>query len=139
MGDQVAVLSAGKIVQSGPPASLFSHPETADAARHLNAWNIFDAQLLGSRVSGPQLAVRFDQIDVSAPGAAPAGHLHLPVRYLTGEFNGPTALYFFRASDDSLVQVVDHLSQPRLPVLTEGESYHLHFAPELAREFHGAA
>lgn len=138
MGDLVAVLSDGKIVQSGPPDVLFSQPRNADAARHLNAWNIFDTRVFGTALPAPQMAVRFDQIGVAAPGGVPQGHLSLPARYLAGEFNGPTALHFFRAADDSLVQVVDHLSQPRLPAMTEGDSYHLHFAPDLAREFPGA-
>lgn len=137
MGDQVAVLSGGKNTQADAPDRLFNQPETADAARHLNAWNILDAGLFGQ--DGPQLAIRFDQINVAAPGQAPAGQRHLPARYLTGEFNGPTALHFFRAADDSLVQVIDHLSQPRLTEMVEGETYHLYFSPHLAREFPKAA
>ncbi len=139
MGDQVAVLSAGRIAQSAPPGRLFSDPDSADAARHLNAWNIVNTRLLGSGGGASQIAVRFDQIGVAAPGQAPAGDLHLAAHYLAGEFNGPTALHLFRAGDESLVQVVDHLSQPRLPEMVEGGTYHLHFAPELVREFHGAA
>ncbi len=138
MGDLVAVLSDGKIVQSGPPDVLFNRPPNADAARHLNAWNIFDTRALDTTVPAPQMAVRFEQIGIATPGRAPRGHLSLPARYLAGEFNGPTALHFFRAADDSLVQVVEHLSQPRLPAMTEGDNYHLHFAPDLAREFPGA-
>lgn len=137
MGDQVAVLSGGKIVQSASPDQLFNHPDSTDAARHLNAWNIFDPAVLGRQ--GPQLAVRFDQIGVAEPGQVATGNLHLPARYLTGEFNGPTALHFFRADNGGLVQVIDHLSQPRLPQMTEGETYHLHFAPDLARELAEAA
>jgi putative spermidine/putrescine transport system ATP-binding protein len=146
MGDQVAVLSNGKITQSDAPATLFAEPATAAAARHLNAWNILPAALITSQTSprtpaqtAAQLAVRFDQIDVASEGQAPAHHLHLRARYLTGEFNGPTALSFFRSADGSLVQVIDHLSQPRLPDLIEGASYDLHFAPAAARPFQGAA
>ncbi|MBT9386097.1 ABC transporter ATP-binding protein [Pseudooceanicola sp. CBS1P-1] len=138
MGDRVAVLSGGRIVQADAPERLFAEPANAQAARHLNAWNIFDAGLCAGGGAG-QLGVRFDQIDISAPGQAPGAHLRLPARFLAGEFNGPTALSFFRAADGSLLQVTDHLSQPRLPDLVEGQDYDLHFAPQTARQFPGAA
>lgn len=139
MGDKVAVLAQGKIVQADAPEELFGHPQNAAAALHLNAWNIFEAGLcVGPAGDGP-IAVRFDQLGVSAQGQAPAGRPFLPAKYLTGEFNGPTALGFFRADDGTLLQVIDHLSQPRLPDLVEGARYDLHFAPDAARQFHGAA
>ncbi|WP_226552841.1 ABC transporter ATP-binding protein [Celeribacter naphthalenivorans] len=139
MGDQVAVLANGRIMQSDAPDMLFSHPGNAEAARHLNAWNIFDAGLCSHDLGQGPIAVRFDQIDVSDPGAAPTERPSLHATYLTGEFNGPTALSFFRAADGTLLQVVDHLSQPRLPDLVEGQGYDLHFAADALRQFHGAA
>lgn len=139
MGDEVAVLAGGRIVQSDAPEMLFTAPRNAAAARHLNAWNIFPAGLCAGGAAQGEIAVRFDQIDVSPPGAVPDGRPHLAAQYLTGEFNGPTALSFFRAEDGTLLQVVDHLSTPRLPELTEGARYDLHFAPDAARQFHGAA
>ncbi|SFJ13601.1 ABC transporter ATP-binding protein [Celeribacter neptunius] len=137
MGDKVAVLADGKIMQSDTPDLLFNQPMNAEAARHLNAWNIFDAGLCGAGQG--QIAVRFDQIDVCAEGQVPEGRLTLGAKYLTGEFNGPTALSFFRADDGTLLQIIDHLSQPRLPQLDEGARYALHFAPDALRQFHGAA
>ena len=38
-----------------------------------------------------------------------------------------------------LIQVVNHLSNPRLPDLTEGRTYALHFSPDAALLFEGAA
>jgi len=58
---------------------------------------------------------------------------------VTGEFNGPTALSFFRTPEGGLIQVVDHLSDSRLPDLKEGQTYALHFPPEAAVLFKGAA
>lgn len=139
MGDRVAVLSGGSIVQVDSPDHLFSNPDNVAAARHLNAWNIFDAGLLRGGSETGRVAVRFDQMDVCSPVEAPENRPHLTAKYLTGEFNGPTALSFFRLQDGTLVQVIDHLSEPRLPNLTEGDSYVLHFAPEVACEFKGAA
>ncbi|MBU2888415.1 ABC transporter ATP-binding protein [Celeribacter halophilus] len=139
MGDRVAVLANGRITQADAPETLFSAPETVEAARHLNAWNIFDSALCEAMPPAGEIAVRFDQMDVSAEGQAPQERPHLRAQYLTGEFNGPTALAFFRAADGSLLQVVDHLSQPRLPNLVEGQAYDLHFPLQAYRQFHGAA
>jgi ABC-type Fe3+/spermidine/putrescine transport system ATPase subunit len=139
MGDKVAVLANGRIMQTDAPDTLFSHPGNADAARHLNAWNIFDASLCRTSALDGMIAVRFDQMDVSAAGTGPADRPTLAAKYLTGEFNGPTALSFFRADDGTLFQIVDHLSQPRLPDLVEGQRYDLHFPPQALRQFHGAA
>ncbi|MER5173878.1 ABC transporter ATP-binding protein [Thioclava kandeliae] len=155
MGDTVAILSGGKIVQDAPATRLFDTPDNAAAARHLNAWNILAGQGTQSGfVTGAatfqlpphlvprgagSLGVRFDQIDIAAPGHVPDGHLSFPARYLAGEFNGPTALAFFRTEDGQLVQVVDHLGQPRLPDMTEGATYALHFHPDQIRIFEGAA
>lgn len=139
MGDQVAVLAAGRIVQIGAPDQLFTQPQNMAAALHLNAWNIFDAGLFSDQRGAGQVAVRFDQVGVSASGQAPEGERCLPATYLTGEFNGPTALSFFRLQDGTLFQVVDHLGAPRLPDLAEGASYDLHIAPQAIRIFEGAA
>lgn len=139
MGDRVAVLAEGRIVQTGAPDQLFAEPMNAASARHMNAWNIFDAGLCAGAAGQGTVAVRFDQFDVSAPDRAPDDRPRLRAKYLTGEFNGPTALFFFRAQDGTLLQIIDHLSQPRLPDMVEGDSYDLHFAPEAVRQFHGAA
>jgi len=139
MGDKVAVLADGRIMQSDAPDMLFNQPGNAEAARHLNAWNIFEAGLCRGDFASGTIAVRFDQMDVSAEGAAPQGRPALGAKYLTGEFNGPTALSFFRADDGTLLQVIDHLSQPRLPELVEGQRYDIHFAPQALRQFNGAA
>lgn len=154
MGDEVAVLSGGKIVQNAGPTTLFTRPENADAARHLNAWNLLGGEVRGGVLAtgaGPlpltlalaegrraEIALRFDQIDVALPGAVPAGRSHFPARFITGEFNGATSLAFFQTADGALVQITDHLSAPRLPALTEGQDYLLHFAPEAALVFEGS-
>ncbi|SFA96160.1 putative spermidine/putrescine transport system ATP-binding protein [Poseidonocella pacifica] len=154
MGDTVAVLAGGRIVQSSGSRALFEAPLNASAAKHLNAWNILsgtvekdklrtNAGILpvpGSLSDGQsaQIALRFDRIDVSDAAQVPEGRHHFEARFLTGEFNGPTALSFFRTADGALVQVVDHLSSPRLPRLEEGRTYALHYRPEEVLLFEGA-
>jgi putative spermidine/putrescine transport system ATP-binding protein len=155
MGDTVAVLSGGRIAQADGSTDLFTRPKNPAAARHLNAWNLLGGTAKGGALetsagmlplSRPltdgtpgQIAVRFDQLDVSDPEAVPSGRSHFTARYVAGEFNGPTALSFFRAPDGALIQVVDHLGEPRLPELTEGRTYALHYAPEDALLFEGAS
>jgi len=155
MGDIVAVLADGRIAQADDSTALFSRPRNPAAARHLNAWNLLAGTVKGGALQTPvgplpisqkladgtsaQLAVRFDQIGVSEPDAVPPGQDHFTARYLAGEFNGPTALAFFRAQDGALIQVVDHLSNPRLPDLKEGRVYALHFSPDAALLYEGAA
>lgn len=155
MGDEVAVLSDGKIVQSSSADTLFERPSNAAAARHLNAWNLLSGQVeqdmlktAAGSVPMPsalrdgmtaQIAIRFDQIDVSPIAEVPAGQHHITARYLTGEFNGPTALSFFRTADGTLLQVVDHFSDARLPALIEGQTYALHYEPTAALVFEGGA
>lgn len=147
MGDEVAVLSNGRISQSAPPTELFANPANAETARHLNAYNTFSGNIVQGQLDTPEgplrlpaatrlpegtraeLSVRFDRISV-APADARADHMiSLPVRFITSEFNGPTRLCFFRATDGELIQVLDHLSAPRLPDLDEGNAYQLRFDP----------
>jgi putative spermidine/putrescine transport system ATP-binding protein len=155
MGDKVAVLSQGKIIQSASARTLFERPANAAAARHLNAWNLLSGKVEQDMLKTPagtvpmpsalrdgvsaQIAIRFDQIDVSPLSEVPAGQHHITARYLTGEFNGPTALSFFRTADGTLLQVVEHFSDARLPSLIEGQTYALHYEPNAALVFEGAA
>lgn len=155
MGDIVAVLADGKIAQVDDARTLFTRPKNPAAAHHLNAWNILPGVVEGRALRTSvgmlpiaeqvadnvpaQLAVRFDKIDVCNPADVPEAHDHFDATYVTGEFNGPFSLSFFRISDGSLIQVVDHLSDPRLPELKEGQTYTLHFPPEAAVLFKGAA
>lgn len=149
MGDEVAVLAGGRIVQSASATDLFERPANADAARHLNAYNLLAGHIAdGAFQAGAgglplaqarletttgELAVRFDRIGVVPQSQdVPAGHHHFTARFLAVEFNGPTILAFFRTLDGELVQVVDHQARPRLGPLIEGETYALHFDPAAA-------
>lgn len=148
MGDEVAVLSQGHIVQVAPPVDLFTRPANADAARHLNGYNTFAGRVSGNVLNTPEgalrlpqtvqvldgsqaeMSIRFDRIRVLVPQEPVGEDVILPARFITSEFNGPTTLSFFKASDGELVQVLDHLSDPRLPDLHEGQDYLLCFSPE---------
>jgi ABC-type Fe3+/spermidine/putrescine transport system ATPase subunit len=69
LGDKVLIYDAGRIVHSGSPAELMRNPGTAEIARLLGGFNIFEAEvialdpgrqtsrlrLLGEEVAGPNL------------------------------------------------------------------------------------
>jgi putative spermidine/putrescine transport system ATP-binding protein len=148
MGDEVAVLSGGRISHSAAPTEVFTQPANAETARHLNAYNTFAGRVANGVLETPEgplrlprdsklvegttaeMSVRFDRIAVLAPESASDGRMGLPARFITSEFNGSTRLCFFRALDGELIQVLDHLSAPRLPDLDEGSAYELRFDPE---------
>ncbi len=157
MGDEVAVLSDGRIAQSDAPRDLFTRPGNAAAAHHLNAYNTFRGRVSAGVLDTPEgplplpraaaladgtmaeVSIRFDRIRVAEAGQAPGDAVVLPARFITAEFNGPTILSFFKAQDGELIQVLDHLSDPRLPDLTEGRDYALCFSPEDAILYPGRA
>jgi ABC-type Fe3+/spermidine/putrescine transport system ATPase subunit len=63
IGDHVAVLARGKIIQQGSPAELFDHPATAHVARLVGFQNLLKARIIEQReqctlleCSGIQLA-----------------------------------------------------------------------------------
>ena len=82
LADQVLIFDAGRIVHRGSPAELLRNPGTAEAARLLGGFNIYEAEvitldpgrqtsrlrLLGEEVSGPHLRGCFkgDRVAVCA-------------------------------------------------------------------------
>jgi ABC-type Fe3+/spermidine/putrescine transport system ATPase subunit len=52
VSDQIAVMKAGRIVQTGPPEVLYNEPETAYVARFLGGSNIIQDSGLASRIAG---------------------------------------------------------------------------------------
>ena len=60
MGDALAVLDAGKIVQFGTPEEIYNKPATSDVALFLNRFNIFEGTLRNDTFRGP-----FGEVPVS--------------------------------------------------------------------------
>ena len=69
LGDQVAVLLDGRLVQSGPPDDVFRRPATAGVARFVGIGNVLRGSV---RATGPAEAGRF-------PGEFASGSLTLAV------------------------------------------------------------
>jgi len=52
MGDRLAVMRDGRVVEEGPPEQLYAEPETAFVARFLAGANVIEDAALASRLAG---------------------------------------------------------------------------------------
>ena len=81
LADQIAVLSAGQVVETGTPEQLWTAPETAFVAGFLGSQNVIEDAALAARLAreaarpGEALAVRPEHlapVSPDQPGAVPA-------------------------------------------------------------------
>lgn len=146
MGDTVAVLNAGKIIQSGTPDVIYDNPSSPDVALFLNRFNIFDGTLKDSTFTGPfgeavapaarkserdVYAIRYDRTQIFDPGSKLPGTA-LPVKYLTSEYLGSSIIFLFETSDKKKVEVDHHLSFGDPREMTVGNDYVLSWDPSKA-------
>ena len=68
LGDRVAVMRDGTVVQHGPPDDLFDRPNTPFVARFVGA-NVLPAEALGDDHSGGRVAVRPEHVRFEADGS----------------------------------------------------------------------
>ncbi len=78
LGDRVAVMRDGEVVQHGAPADLFDRPETAFVARFVGA-NVLPAEAMGDGDADGRVAVRPEHLRFDADGAL-AGEVRRVVR-----------------------------------------------------------
>ena len=104
LADRVAVMDAGRVVQAGPPAEVYSRPANAFVARFVG-----DAALVAGTCDGTTVETPFGRLPVF-PDTAPAGPAVAVVRpetvHLTPAAEGPArvvAATFF--GHDQLVEV----------------------------------
>jgi ABC-type Fe3+/spermidine/putrescine transport system ATPase subunit len=147
MGDRVIVLDEGRIAQFGPPDDIYDRPATANVARFLNRYNVFEGRVEGDRFqcayggfgfgrrtpSGSSAyAIRYDRI---TPQAAAVGGAGLKANYVASEYLGAAIVHFFEAADGKVVEVEHHLSNGPPAQLSAGEAYHLTWKPSEAIAF----
>jgi ABC-type Fe3+/spermidine/putrescine transport system ATPase subunit len=149
MGDTVAVLNAGKIIQSGTPESIYDTPASPDVALFLNRFNIFEGALKNNVFTGPfgqaavssarnnerdVYAIRYDRTQIFDAGDSLPGP-SLPVKYLASEYLGSSIIFLFESEDHKTVEVDHHLSfgDPREMVV--GNNYILSWDPAHAIVF----
>lgn len=149
MGDTVAVLDRGRIIQSGTPEQIHDTPASSDVALFLNRFNLFDGSLNAGVFHGPfgsapaanarkndtdVYAVRYDRTKAFRKGDALPGPA-LPARYLASEYLGSSVISFFETADHKQVEVDHHLSFGEPDAYEVGQDYVLSWQPEHAIVF----
>lgn len=149
MGDAVAVLNMGRVVQFGKPDDIYETPASPDVALFLNRFNIFDGTLKDGHFTGPfgdapvkqvrqsaqdKYAIRYDRTQIFDPGAALPGPA-LKARFRASEYLGSSIVFLFETANNKSVEVDHHLSFGDPRDLTVGNDYVLSWDPEEAIVF----
>jgi spermidine/putrescine transport system ATP-binding protein len=144
MGDRLIVLDQGRIGQLGTPTEVYDQPASANVARFLNCYNVFDGALengsfasaygrlpYGARVAAqePAYAVRYDRVIAKEKGTVPQAPV-LPANYVASEYLGAALVHFFQADDGKVVEVEHHLSNGPPETFVEGRAYDLTWKPD---------
>ncbi len=144
MGDRLIVLDQGRIGQLGTPAEVYNRPASANVARFLNRYNVFDGALEGGsfasaygrfpygvRMAGqkPAYAIRYDRVVAREKDAVPQGPV-VRANYIASEYLGAAIVHFFQTNDSKVVEVEHHLSNGPPEAFTEGRAYDLTWKPD---------
>jgi ABC-type Fe3+/spermidine/putrescine transport system ATPase subunit len=142
MGDRMVVLDAGRVVQIDPPGIVYTRPATANVARYLNCYQLFEGRFAADSFSsvvgrfnlpatrlpgdGAVYAVRRDQIEIRpSVASAVAGESSVEGVFLASEYSGPAVIYLFRLADGHIVEVDHHLSHHPPQEFVASERYRL--------------
>lgn len=149
MGDTVAVLKAGQIIQAGTPDEIYDKPASSDVALFLNRFNMFDGSLKDGHFTGPFgsapatgaranpkdiYAIRYDRTQIFDKGDTLPGPA-LPARFLASEYLGSSIIFLFETAEGKTVEVDHHLSFGDPRDLSVGEEYVLSWDPQQAIVF----
>lgn len=150
MGDKVAVLDQGRIIQYDTPDLVYDNPNTSDVALFLNRYNLFDGKLQNGNFNGSfgtvpapnarnndkdVYAVRYDRTQIfdADTTALPGPALH--ARFLASEYLGSSIVFLFATADHKTVEVDHHLSFGEPRPMTVGQDYILSWDPAKAIVF----
>lgn len=143
MGDRLIVLDAGRIGQYGRPGEVYTKPATANVARFLNRYNVFDGTIeddgfatkygrfvYGTRTPAQETAyvIRYDRVSVKSPVASAAAKL--AANYVASEYLGSAVVHFFETHDGKIVEVEHHLSFGPPETFEPGRRYDLSWNPQ---------
>ena len=149
MGDTVAVLDRGRIVQTGTPDDIYDNPSSSDVALFLNRFNLFDGTLEGGAFAGPfgrapvkstrknskdVYAIRYDLTKAFKEGETIPGPA-LPARFLASEYLGSSIIFLFETADHKRVEIDHHLSFGDPDEYQVGQQYILSWDPGQAIVF----
>lgn len=121
MGDRVAVLDGGSVVQFDRPREIFERPATPRIAQLLNAYN----HITKGDVTW---LIRNDLVHVSDTDSD-ASDSSIRGKYVASEYAGSRALALFNVGKDRHFEVEYHLGHTRPPALQAGRNYTLRWNP----------
>lgn len=119
MGNRVAVIDSGRLVQIGEPRSLFENPASLEVARLLNCYNFLENK------GQPTRAIRTDRVHVSDQASAEIGVSSIEGRFVANEYAGSKVVALFDTGHGRHFEVEYQLSHTRPPDFTQGQSKHL--------------
>lgn len=155
MGDRVAVLDQGRILQVDTPSRLYEAPTSATVARFLSAYTLFQGRLEGDhfhcqdgnfpvaaglRSGTAGYAIRYDATRILGLDETPdEGQVALSATFVTDEYSGSLMTYFFRTTAGTLIEVEEHVSHQKPRSLTRGAAYTLSWSQADALVYPGGA
>ena len=147
IGDKVAIMNRGKLVQMGSPRELYREPADRFVAEFVGLSNIVPGEVLGSNDQGVTVKVLGQTIRSRRPPKGTAknvsvvlrpealsigqpGGSGLPARTLTLAFTGPVARYTVVLNDDTVL-TVDLANPDRDQFFEEGSAVTLFLPKEV--------
>jgi ABC-type Fe3+/spermidine/putrescine transport system ATPase subunit len=132
MGNRVAVIDSGRLVQIGEPRSLFEKPTSLEVARLLNCYNFLEDKGQTTR------AIRTDRVHVSDQASTEIGFSSIEGRFVANEYSGSKVVALFDTGHGRHFEVAYQLSHKRPPDFTQGQSKHLTWRAEDALVYSAA-
>ena len=132
MADRVVLMDAGRVLQVGPPASVWARPADRRAAEVLGRTNLFDVDVVDGAALSPWGPVPVDAADGPATIAISAAAVRLqrggPVeaKVVSLTFRGDDTLLVVEAPGAPPLEV--HSTRARLPAV--GATVHLEIEPK---------
>lgn len=145
LGDRLAVLSGGKIVQLGTPEEIFNQPSTAEIAHFIGTENLIPGRVISTAQDGVRVDTGVGKVDARGTGV-PGASVFVGVRPEnvavntdpTGEGNCASATVVRISRSASHVRVVLDVGLPVVAVLSRalfrklslerGDRVHVSFA-----------
>ena len=132
MGNRVAVIVNGRLVQIGEPRKLFEKPASLEVARLLNCYNFLEDKGQSTR------AIRTDRIHVNDQASTEIGVSSIEGRFVANEYAGSKVIALFDTGHGRHFEVEYQLSHKRPPDFTQGQSQHLTWRAEDALVYSAA-
>lgn len=132
MGNRVAVIAGGRLVQIGPPRTIFEKPASLEVARLLNCYNLIEGQVANSHAIS---AIRIDKVHVSDQAPVESGWASIEGRFVVNEYAGSKVITIFDIGQGRHFEVEYQLAHKRPPEFALGQRHYLSWRAEDALVF----